>query len=272
MRMLAQMHEECGGSGKEAEPAVDTSKMSQYDRGEYETAMLMKKIREGIVAMEEINQKGGSPTERIKISNAVRQQHQQLQREGRELKEAARKENKIDQYEQLMFHVNKTHDLYRSRDKKRTADGGEGDRLAGGGGGYSTFGGGDSGGGGGGTGFHEMKNVPTVSIMEDQEFQQYMTQIRQKDQQMDAALDVIASGLQRLNQTAKNIGTELKKQDVLLNNIDTAVDEAQEELNTMNKRMNKIVNSVKRDACCMYIICFLLILGIIGAIIAVIKV
>eukprot|EP01006_Ploeotia_vitrea_P047755 TRINITY_DN67159_c4_g1_i1.p1 TRINITY_DN67159_c4_g1~~TRINITY_DN67159_c4_g1_i1.p1 ORF type:complete len:265 (+),score=26.22 TRINITY_DN67159_c4_g1_i1:41-835(+) len=249
LKILRNINLECGGKeskGKEKEPDVDMSKMSAYEKKQYAVALQMKNVREGLQTLEGMGKSGGG--ERIKVSNAVRSNVQAMKKEAAALKAVAQQEGKMSDYNQLMHHVKKTDDLYRNRDGSKPRP----NKLA-----PET----DS--------FEAPQDLskPMVSIMEDEEFQTFMVQVREKDKQMEEALTDISKGLERLNVNAQNISRELKKQDQILNEIDKEVDAATEELDAMNKRMKKVLDTVKGDACCMYIMCLLVLLGIIGGIV-----
>lgn len=106
----------------------------------------------------------------------------------------------------------------------------------------------------------------------DQEFQQLMTVFRENDQEIDRLLDHIQHGVVALHQQAKNISVELKTQDVLITEAEKKMDNVTSQLVGVNKQLKKAINSINKDKMCLYVICLLLLLALIGVILVVTKV
>lgn len=106
----------------------------------------------------------------------------------------------------------------------------------------------------------------------DQEFQQLMTVFRENDQEIDRLLDTIQHGVLALNQQAKLIHVELKQQDVLIGEAEKKMDNVTSQLVGVNKKLKKTINSINKDKMCLYIICLLILLALVGVILIVTKV
>eukprot|EP01006_Ploeotia_vitrea_P024848 TRINITY_DN57649_c0_g1_i1.p1 TRINITY_DN57649_c0_g1~~TRINITY_DN57649_c0_g1_i1.p1 ORF type:complete len:109 (+),score=24.52 TRINITY_DN57649_c0_g1_i1:153-479(+) len=107
--------------------------------------------------------------------------------------------------------------------------------------------------------------------MEDEEFQQFLLGVKEKDVQMDEMLTGISHSLSGLKQNAQGINRELGKQHNLLADIEDQTEHSNKELEGANKRMTKILKDTRGVNFCMYIICLLLLLGIAGAIVLVVR-
>lgn len=106
----------------------------------------------------------------------------------------------------------------------------------------------------------------------DQEFQNLMTIFRENDQEIDRMLDHIMAGVVTLNEQAKVISVELKTQDLLITEADKKMDNIHSQLVGVNKKLKKTIVALDKDKMCLYIICLLLLLGLIGVILVVTKV
>eukprot|EP01004_Peranema_trichophorum_P006702 NODE_5515_length_1004_cov_106.558456_g4942_i0.p1 GENE.NODE_5515_length_1004_cov_106.558456_g4942_i0~~NODE_5515_length_1004_cov_106.558456_g4942_i0.p1 ORF type:complete len:290 (+),score=57.11 NODE_5515_length_1004_cov_106.558456_g4942_i0:57-872(+) len=257
MRTLQKIQEAVGAGDskkKNKEPDIDTSKMSEYEKGQYECAQAMKDIRETMAKVEEYT-KTGPPASRIKASNEVRTQMATLKKKHQGLKEIARKEGKQKEYEVLTHHFKKTEEFKNRISAATTKAHDDDDDDPKGSPKLSSLGGDTS-----------NLGTPMISIMDDEEFQVFFTLVKERDKMMDQSLDRLSQGLQRLHQSGTAIQDELKIQDKILDEIDHKVDKVQQELDTLNHRMKKVTEAVKADSCCMYIMFLLLLLGMAGAI------
>lgn len=197
-----------------------------------------------------------------------------MRKDAIDCKKAAHDEGKKSEYERLVGHLKKTEDLYNSRfaagdeDTRAMAAGYGGT----GGGGASGGGGGMGGGGGNNRGVTqldtEMSSLshPMVNLRDDEEFQVFFEQTQKNDQIIDQHLDRLSAGVQVLQQNATQINQELKVQSRLLDETETKVDKVHTDLVTVNKKLSKTLKSVKKDKLCIYLVCFILLFGLCGAI------
>lgn len=246
--------------------------MTPFERQQFKMATTMSGIRSNITELDELKNgggeggSGGDNRRKAELSQKIRKDIRDLKKEAVIAKSAAHMEGegKKSDYERLVGHVKKTEELYQSRfsshiDQETKDLIGRGSN----GGGMKNINNLDE----------EMKSLgqPMVNLREDEEFQQFFQQTRQNDQKMDQALDRISAGIQVLDQQARQINAELKVQDEQLKTIETKVENTTEELKSVNKRLKKTIKDVENDKMCIYLACFLLLLGIAGAIYWVVK-
>jgi hypothetical protein len=103
-----------------------------------------------------------------------------------------------------------------------------------------------------------------ISILEDGEFQQFFANVQQTDRRIDAELDRLLVGVARLQQAGKEMSQELKVQAALLNTAEQKMDDVTSDLQKTNKKLKNAITEVSKDKMCLYIVCALLLLGIIG--------
>jgi hypothetical protein len=117
----------------------------------------------------------------------------------------------------------------------------------------------------------EMPGGNYEPITLDQEFQGLMEKFRENDQEIDRLLENIQHGVVALHQTAKNISIELKTQDVLITEAEKKMDNVHSQLVGVNKKLKKTIKEVNKDKLCLYVICCLLLLALVGVILVVTK-
>ena len=252
LKKLKKLNEACGGSMKKsAEPEVDTSKMSLYEQGQYKVACDMKRTRENIIELDGLGEKA-SVTRKAELSNSIRKDLNGMKREVANLQKLAVKDKKKDEYEQLVTHVKKTENLYRARFGGRVEE--------------STGPTGNT----GATSLNSFEmsdfNAPMVSLREDEEFMQFFEQTKKNDELMDKALDRISAGVTRLHENALSIKTELQVQSTLLDETEAKVDKVHTNLKGVNKKLKATIKQVDQDRLCLYVFCFIILLGLGGGI------
>lgn len=241
------------------------AKMTPFEKKQFKMANTMAGIRSNISELDEMKQSGENTRRKAELSQKIRKDIRDLKKEAVVAKTAAHMEGegKKGDYERLVGHVKKTDDLYTSRFSSQIDD--DTKRLLGRGAGQDSNGGGirpinnlDE----------EMSNLgqPMVNLREDEEFQQFFMQTRQNDQKMEEALDRISAGVQVLDQQARNINAELKVQAKQLEQIENKTENITADLKSVNKRLKDTIKKVEGDKMCIYLACFLLLLGIAGAI------
>jgi hypothetical protein len=253
VKRLEKLAEKCGvGKKKDDTPQVDTSKMTPYEKQQYSTAVVLQRLRENIMELDNLPEKA-SIQKKSEISQKIRRDLETVRTETAQAKKLARDENKKAEYETLLGHVKKTEGLYNSR--FRAADDGGAEALAAGKGRTTEL-------------DNEMSQLgqPMVNLRDDEEFAMFFVQVQKNDQLMDQALDRISAGVTVLHHQAVQINQELKVQNVLLEETQEKVEKVQTKLVTLNKRLKKTIKEVQKDKMCIYVICFVLLLGLGGAI------
>jgi len=255
IRKLEALAPKCGvGEAKKAQEAVDMSKMTPYEQQQYKMAASMQTVRQNILELDNLGEKA-SATRKSELANAIRKDLRTMRKDAVDAKKLAQNEDKKSDYEKLISHMKKTEELYNSR---FSAGDDEAKALAAG--------------ANGGRGVTELDTEmtalshPMVSLRDDEEFQLFFEQTQKNDQLMDQALDRLSVGVQQLHQNAKTINEELKVQKELLEQTEVKVTHVTAELITLNKKLKKTIKEVEKDKICIYVICFLLLLGLGGAI------
>ncbi|KAH9586665.1 hypothetical protein LSM04_004660 [Trypanosoma melophagium] len=111
----------------------------------------------------------------------------------------------------------------------------------------------------------------TISVTGDVEFQQYAAQVQHNTELSEAALDRIAHGIGRLRDNALQLTGELRTQEVLLYDVEQKVDTTTVKLSSLNAKLRRVIRSVRKTDCCVYVFCFLLLVAVIVVIIVLIK-
>ncbi|KAH9577794.1 hypothetical protein LSM04_004571 [Trypanosoma melophagium] len=270
IRRLERLHETCGGvksvsahtatsvKMNEEVEEVDTSQMTAYEKGQYRIACFMKRVRDSIAHMET---KGDSMniTQRGEVSNSIRRDISNMKKEVVILNRIAMKEGRREDYNQLMIHVNKTEQLQRERFGGPLVDN---DVNIGSNSGFgvsavTVFTHDDS---------SQGSTEPLLSARDDEEFAVFFEQTKKRDIEIDQSLDRIGAGLTRLNENAMLLNAELSTQQRLLNETETKVDDVHGKLVSMNSRLRKTLKQMDKDRVAIYIVCCILLLGIIGGI------
>lgn len=102
------------------------------------------------------------------------------------------------------------------------------------------------------------------SMERDGEFQEFFQQVQQRNVQIDKLLDQIAAGVLILKDQAGKIHDELKVQEVIMNDTEKKVEKVTTKLQALNKKVKRAIKEVGRDKICIYAICCILLLGLVG--------
>lgn len=253
IRKLMALQDKCGGNPykKKEEDNVDTSKMSAYEQSQYKIATDMKRTREAMAELEALP--SNAPVDkRIRLSNQIRGSVTKMVAETKDLRQLATRENKKEEYLQLVSHVNKTERLSKGRNPNPQDEDGYG-ASSNSRGGVSNYSDVEMGGVGGGP-----------SVRDDPEFMQFFEQTKKNDEKIDLQLDRIGAGVQRLKQNATLIKDELSIQKALLDETEHKVDNIHGKLKGLNKKLKETLKKVDQDRMCLYLFCFLLLLGLAG--------
>ena len=100
------------------------------------------------------------------------------------------------------------------------------------------------------------------SALTDDQRQQIL-QLEERDADFDRQLDEIGEGIQDLAEIAALQGEEVKRQSVMLENVDRKMDRVGERMVSVNKKMKETLDEVGRasDKLCVDIMCIVLALG-----------
>lgn len=261
MKRLQVLRDKCGGNpNKPSEPTVDLSKMSEYERQQYKIAESMKRIRENIMELDNLPE-GASTTKRVDLRQQVRKDVMALDKAALEARRWAKEENRKEDYEKLVGHVKKTQNLWNQRFQEGgAANAGLAELMSPKGSGAQKL-------------DEEMGQLsqPMVNLHEDQEFQMFFEQCSKKDQEIDAALDMVAAGVTVLAQQAKTINTELKVQKALLEETEEKMEKNITALMALNKKLKHTIKEVNKDKLCLYVICCALLVALAGTAYFVLK-
>jgi peptidoglycan hydrolase CwlO-like protein len=98
--------------------------------------------------------------------------------------------------------------------------------------------------------------------------QQQMQQLEERDADFDRQLDEIGEGIQDLAEIAALQGEEVKRQSVMLENVNNKMDKVNERMTNVNTKMKETLEEVARsgDKMCVDIMCVVLAVGF-GAVI-----
>ena len=262
LKKLQRLNDKCGGtkvrgSASVAEPEVDFSKMTPYGAAQYRIADKMRLMRVYISQLDELGPRA-TPTEKVELSQKIRKEETKIKKDMLEAKNLAMKEKKQQDYDALQEHVKKTQSMYRARfggpteDVAATSYGSTNSRYTG-----------------------KLSSVELdsdlgaaggYSLREDDEFQQFFSQVQKTDAAMDQALDRIGAGVQRLQDQALGFKQELKVQEVLIEETEQKVDNISASMKGLNKKLKETIKQVDQDKLCCYIMCFIIVLGLGGGI------
>jgi len=121
-----------------------------------------------------------------------------------------------------------------------------------------------------GGGFGSDKEGGGVEMTAEQSLQ--LQQIETRDKEFDQELDEIGEGIKDLNEIAQMQNEEVQRQNIMLNNVEEKIDQAAEHIVTVNEKMKETLNQVRAaDKICVDIMCILVMFGLAGVAIHIIK-
>eukprot|EP01065_Artemidia_motanka_P026631 TRINITY_DN3177_c2_g1_i1.p1 TRINITY_DN3177_c2_g1~~TRINITY_DN3177_c2_g1_i1.p1 ORF type:complete len:298 (+),score=114.02 TRINITY_DN3177_c2_g1_i1:45-896(+) len=265
LRKLEKLQEQCGvpGGAKPKEPEVDTSGMSRYELGQYNSAKLMSGIRDDLKTLTSISESPGKvdADKKAALTNRVRKGMQQMKKDVSALRKDADREGKLrgfggapSDYDELLKHMKRTEQMYSKYlvkgQNSEYFDDDDGGRPAP----VRTL--------------EDLRNTPMGETMidprEDEEFQVFFQQTRQRDMEIEEGLDRVHAGAKRLKDHAIVINDQVKEQNRLLDKTNMKAETRLEEMRSLNKKMKQTLQEVEKDKFCCYLICLILVLGILG--------
>jgi len=265
LKRVRAMQERVGSSnpGGAPKPEVDTSGMSDYQKGQYYAAKEMAKVREDIARMDRLTRGGGKieRAEKLKITQSM----QRIDKQVKELRRAAEREGKtkpppeggLSDYDTLVDHWKKTQALNPRAGGRKSLQDGDDD--------YDSV----------VPVTQTLQDLKDQSPMgealidprEDEEFQQFFQQTAQLDQEIEEGLERVLGGVQRLHRNARQIGDTLQEQNRQLEKMNEKADQRLVEMQSLNRKMKQTLKEVEKDKFCCYFICLLVALGIVGVIV-----
>jgi molecular chaperone GrpE (heat shock protein) len=282
LRRLDTINLRCGGPG--ANPEADESlykipeealvNMSPFQQDEVKLAMAMKQFRDTLVAEEQLA-KGKSVDQQLqhpklaRMRQDLRKQETALRPLQRSMTANASNAQEKDRTREALQHLSNLRKRYeRQRDSLQlrafgtsgdAATDDRDDRL------YPSD---DR----GNIGAPLLNNIDdlgqgnAVNLREDAEFALFFENIAHQDKRIDEALDRITAGTQVLKENAMKINQELKTQNELLDEVQGKVERVTTKLETLDRRVKKAINDLEKDRMCIYMICCVILLGLIGGI------
>jgi hypothetical protein len=289
-RRLAEMNVKLGGATAEVQedryavPEEVLRNMNRFEQDEVKLAMALRLFRDTMQEETDLA-KGKDPDTQLKnprlarVRQSLRKQEMELKPMQRALTSSASSDDEKRRCREALHHLSTMRKRYEAhRDAfQHAAFGTSPTGPPGGGGGGSGVGVGDDdyearlypGAAGGGVQAPLLNNLDELemnkqNLREDAEFVMFFEQIAQQDQRIDQALDRIYAGTVQLKENAMRINQELKTQEVILEEVQTKTEKTTEKLTTLNKRVKKAVKDLSADRMCMYIICCIVLLALVG--------
>jgi hypothetical protein len=88
-------------------------------------------------------------------------------------------------------------------------------------------------------------------------------QLYDRDADFDKQLDLLSEGLKDLSEVAMMQQEEVKRQNVMLDNVEQKIDDVHEHLNNVNFKMKETLNQIRgADKICVDVLCILLMVGL----------
>ena len=246
--------------------------LTPYQRSEYLTARAIRELRDNMRVyqdMEDSTPRKFSHSDIARCRQLMRKQEANIAKLGKESLRLSRQEKKEGEARELMRHVDGARQYYRQKFRLVTTngDGSQSDADAGGiispinsqqgfrsdaapllsGGNFNR------------TDFG-------TSVRGDGEFDLFFDTLQRQDHIMDKQFDRIHAGILRLHENANLLSNELKLQDVLIDDTEAKVDKATGKLVTLNRRLKETLKNVDSSRMCIYIFCFIVVLGLVGGI------
>lgn len=270
---LNQISRDCGVNPEEADKKAQAAEqeakqlenMTPFRRIEFLTAKNIKELRDEIRMLNSMeNNPEYSKADCDRLRQTIRRRANELGKNNREVMRLAKAEKCESEAMLLLGHVDKAKGAFRAKFNQ----------------GYTPSVGGRS------SGYQEteheainsvnsfqdygsqgtMGKGDQASLREDEEFQQFFVEVQQRDSIMDKQLDRIYQGVQRLHANAQDIKQELELQDRLIDDVTDRIDATTGRLQVLNKRLIKTIKEVDKSRMCIYIFCFVVLLGLVGGI------
>ncbi|KAJ9466238.1 syntaxin [Diplonema papillatum] len=267
LRRLETVAYHLGIPGESADDAdVDTSGMTKYESERYKVALMISRVREDTKVLD--NLPPDTPnfaSKKAEISNRIRKTLRDMKQHSQELRSTAVKEGKEHDYSNLCRHLKKTESMYRQRyrvagmhdDMDTTYGTMTLSKPFGELGASTTLG-----------GLQPIftSDEPLMDPQDDPEFQVYFQEAQKRDETIDHGLVRVHQSLGRIKYAALETQAELDRQAAALDNANTKAADITQRLKGLNDKLKETVTSVEKDKYCCYVICLLLIVGVLGVV------
>ncbi|ORC89598.1 syntaxin [Trypanosoma theileri] len=264
-----QENKEEGG----VQPHSGQVKATSYEAAQFRTADCLRQIRELVTQLDDMHT-GANHKECFELSQQIRRVEGQAKLEMQTAKKLALVERRQHEFELLSRHFKSTINLVRDRyggglpavklDDKNVQNT------------SVPF-----------TGFKNSLEESTVfsergditsshpshgyNIRDDKEFIQFFQSTQKNDMMIDEALDRIYTGVQRLNENAIQITSELQVQEQMLEETEQKVDYVHGKLGKLNIKIREAIRKMDRPMMAVYAVCCLILMAIITVIYFMVK-
>ncbi|KAG5486736.1 hypothetical protein LSCM1_07990 [Leishmania martiniquensis] len=102
------------------------------------------------------------------------------------------------------------------------------------------------------------------SARDDAVFQEFFSSVQEGDALIDAAIDRLTDGVGRLLDTARGMQDELAVQDTLLEQTGARAEANEAQLLQLNRRLYRAMREMEDSSICMYVVCLLVLLLVVG--------
>eukprot|EP00164_Ancoracysta_twista_P001392 GFYU01001814.1.p2 GENE.GFYU01001814.1~~GFYU01001814.1.p2 ORF type:complete len:277 (-),score=105.05 GFYU01001814.1:110-940(-) len=262
MRRLRVIEAECSpvdkGKGKEKLSSVD-----EFARTKKDLAFELKEIRQQIAERDELFAKQVKSAQVVALSQNIRNRIKAVKEEGEKLKDLQRKETnkkgknalpgetlarREEQTDLVFKHIEEVEYLEKKRHTGGGGEKGAADRKA-------LFAGGVA---------VARPKPPTETDLQDIDVTEGLKELQEMERAQDGILDDISRGVLNLKEQALVQQTELKKQHVMIDELDKDVDKAKAHLDNINTKMKSTLENIRKGRSFMVdfiLLCFLLGLG-----------
>ncbi|RNF12647.1 syntaxin [Trypanosoma rangeli] len=247
--------------------------VTPYEEAQLEAAVRIRRIRELVMQLDGMHPEADLAS-RVKLSQQIRKDERQAKVEMQSARRLALSEGRMPDFEVLLHHFNTMLDLVQehydgrlpvarpsgvtsaraplaSADCKHAVN--QGAFL-------STYSGNIAPGPGN-----------AYNIHDDVEFLQFFNGTQKNDTAIDESLDRIYGGVQRLNENATHITSELRTQEQMLDETEQKVGDIHGNLGKLNVRLKNILKTMDRPMIIVYLLCCLILLAIIVVIYFMVK-
>lgn len=105
---------------------------------------------------------------------------------------------------------------------------------------------------------------PTVTLAAEASTKQQAVRIQQQKREVQVSLARIHDGVTRLHEMSKMMAAEIEDQNRRIEKLDQVVEQRQQKLQDLNEKIEKLNESMKPLNCCFNVLCFLILLAIVG--------
>lgn len=231
---------------------------SPYQEAELSAVAVMRRIREMVTQVDRLSDTDG-PARRLELSNHIRRCEAELRTTVQEARRLAVVERRTESYDKLQAQATATQQLIRAHYGAlaglsgnganfvaftQDEEDGETEPAAGAAGGAAP--------------------VLRYDIAQDREFQDYVAETQRNDAQIEAALDRIEFGMQRVNDNAQGTQHELDAQESTLRHTSKKAEKNEAHMTGMNKKLQRAIKKLGKSRLITYcVLCVILVVLII---------